>query len=213
MSDSNNSSEEDLDVLKNMAYHSRYTEDINLRMRVPQTITVIPTDNGLDPVDPDKNMFPKLPMQVPDRIVCSVGERGTEYTQGELPIVSDSQYVASEDVPLRPPPRVLTVQHQDSNLPERENGDNKDQHNMLNECNVSIPIDTYDNSLINHSKFGNIEDVEDNSLLRRQIYKMHQRLSYLEQQEALRLTRDYWVYGVAAAVLVFNGFTWLTQRR
>ena len=213
MVDSSNNTEEDLDALKNMAYHSSYTEDINLRMRVPQTITVIPSESGPEPQYSGKS-YPKLPMQVPDRIVCSVGESGTEYTQGELPIIPPSQYMTSEDVPLRPPPRVLTVQHQDLDLGEKENGTSgsKNEYIMVTQRNPSS-LDISHNSSSNPANIGNIEDIEDTSLLRRQIYKMHQRLTYLEQQEALRLTRDYWVYGVAAAVLVFNGFAWLTQRR
>nr|CAB3263779.1 mitochondrial fission factor homolog B [Phallusia mammillata] len=214
--------EVDTATLQQMAYNSNFTEDINIRMRVPETITVedkIDEDqhnrnppNFFHPSISSKydaqNSLTALKMEVPDRIVVSVGKDGVQYDQGEMRVPSP-EYGAYNPEPhlvsLKTPPRVLTLQDHsfnaldvNSQLPDDEN--NPEQPSFHGQSGSALT----DSSM---------EDMDEVTLMRKQVYKLHKRLSLLEQEQATRVQRDYIVYGVTAALWLLNGWFLYNHRR
>ncbi|XP_078488456.1 mitochondrial fission factor isoform X1 [Ciona intestinalis] len=261
---------------------NNYTEDINTRMKVPSKLSAL-QENGDDYPAPYHQMStfsadqeryiaanPALRMEVPERIVVSVGESGSKFSAGDARSSSplfDQPYAAT--VSLATPPRVLTVQ--DSPLyrnSEEINSSNKANHSPdsllapnvldLNQVKVKPVMEASDavDAFINpHQLLDNLqkeskkfyeqvmaklrqtesddsdsdtdgysdqmaltdlsstEDLDDVSLMRKQIFKLHRRITVLEKHQSDTNRINYCVYGFTVAFWLLNGWFLYNHRR
>nr|XP_026691381.1 mitochondrial fission factor homolog B isoform X2 [Ciona intestinalis] len=261
---------------------NNYTEDINTRMKVPTKLSAL-QENGDDYPAPYQQMStfsadqeryiaanPALRMEVPERIVVSVGESGSKFSAGDARSSSplfDQPYAAT--VSLATPPRVLTVQ--DSPLyrnSEETHSSHKANHstdsllapNVLDLNQVKVkpvmgasdaadafinPHQLLDNLQKESKKFyeqvmaklrqtesddsdsdtdgysdqmaltdlSSTEDLDDVSLMKKQIFKLHRRITVLEKHQSDTNRINYCVYGFTVAFWLLNGWFLYNHRR
>ncbi|XP_076811686.1 mitochondrial fission factor-like isoform X2 [Clavelina lepadiformis] len=141
-------------VLQQLAYNSDFTENISNQMRVPDTLTVGSTETVGDGQINYNNSWgnPALKMEVPDRIVVSVGEQGVEYSEGkDLPSPTYPRRDFDQiPVSLRTPPRTLTLH--DRNLevmdvgnktPDKNDDDENRTATLIRKSSLEYDAGTY----------------------------------------------------------------------
>uniref|UniRef100_H2Z159 Mitochondrial fission factor n=1 Tax=Ciona savignyi TaxID=51511 RepID=H2Z159_CIOSA len=200
--------------------HDQYYEDINAKMTVPSKLSALQeNDDGYQYYQQTSNFSsdhetyiannPALRMEVPERIVVSVGETGSKFSAGDARSSSpvyNTAYTSATTVSLATPPRILTVQ--DSPLyrqPEEPESSDRGPESP--------------GSLVGHSDqmaltdYSSIEDLDEASLMRKQIFKLHRRVTALEQQQLEMKKVNYCVYGLTVAFWLINGWFLYTHRR
>ncbi|XP_026691382.2 mitochondrial fission factor homolog B isoform X2 [Ciona intestinalis] len=198
---------------------NNYTEDINTRMKVPSKLSAL-QENGDDYPAPYHQMStfsadqeryiaanPALRMEVPERIVVSVGESGSKFSAGDARSSSplfDQPYAAT--VSLATPPRVLTVQ--DSPLYR-----NSEEINSSNKANHSPDSLLAYSDQMALTDLSSTEDLDDVSLMRKQIFKLHRRITVLEKHQSDTNRINYCVYGFTVAFWLLNGWFLYNHRR
>ncbi|XP_077972090.1 uncharacterized protein LOC120338790 isoform X1 [Styela clava] len=110
-------------ALQKMAFDSDFAEDINMKMRIPQKLTVGASQN--DSNSTTNGYIPSqkhgaYEMEVPERIVVSVGEDGARYGRSNISISRDDLYGdnfpqrnPNDLLSLTTPPRKLTLEERD----------------------------------------------------------------------------------------------------
>lgn len=164
-------------------------------------------------------------MQVPDKIVVLVGETGNVgYRQGQYNDDNDlisfvPDQINIDPVALTTPPRVLTLS--DRNLDAEDYiPDDPIETELFKENKTNIKEDSQsslssqnhlDNNVI--SSEGIPGPVDNVTLLRRQVFKLHRRITNIERNQVEKNSKDMYMYAVAAALFLFNGIFLYRNRK
>lgn len=213
-------------ALQQMAYDSDFAEDINMKMRIPQKLTVGDNSNATSDgysASQKLNGNAAYDMEVPDRIVVSVGENGVRYGGSHDELIIRSE-LYNEDFPqaaptdnilsLATPPRKLTL--------EERNLDTLDIHESQQNTSVAESEKSHKakeslsgvlmKRIVPEVHNESMEEL-DVSLLRRQVFKLHRRITTIEKQQEEKSKRDLYVYAVTIAFWFINGWFLYSSRR
>ncbi|XP_076811687.1 mitochondrial fission factor-like isoform X3 [Clavelina lepadiformis] len=213
-------------VLQQLAYNSDFTENISNQMRVPDTLTVGSTETVGDGQINYNNSWgnPALKMEVPDRIVVSVGEQGVEYSEGkDLPSPTYPRRDFDQiPVSLRTPPRTLTLHDRNLEVMDlalevsssvSKVGNKTPDKNDDDENRTATLISNAASEQLGLVEHSSSEELDDVAVMRKQIFKMHRRIAVLEKDHEARVRRDYCIYGITIAFWLVNGWFLYNHRR
>ncbi|XP_039262675.2 mitochondrial fission factor-like isoform X2 [Styela clava] len=212
-------------ALQKMAFDSDFAEDINMKMRIPQKLTVGASQN--DSNSTTNGYIPSqkhgaYEMEVPERIVVSVGEDGARYGRSNISISRDDLYGdnfpqrnPNDLLSLTTPPRKLTLEERDLDTLDIQDSQQdisvtKSETSHKSKESVS---DVLMGPVVPAVHNESMEELDDVSVLRRQVFKLHHRITSIEKQQEEKSKRDLYVYAVTIAFWFINGWFLYSSRR
>lgn len=197
-------------ALQQMQHNTSHVEDINMKMRIPSKLTVAYHEDE-DIALPNGDT--SYSMEVPEKIVVSVGDGGVQYSgpkdMSRVPIGQDLGIDGQpEPVSLLTPPRKLTLAER--NLDALDVQSNKERSNSYGE--QSQRNSGFTSASEQHESTIS-EEQDDVAVLRRQIFKLHRRITTIEKEQSEKSKREAYVYAVSIALLFVNGWLLYTSRK
>jgi len=176
-----------------------YSRDISMRMQVPDKITVMdqvesPHNRPINSSTSGNSFVDTYrKMEMPEKIVLRVGEKGTEMSKGDnVPLFTQPQ--SPEPLPMKAPPRVLTVE----NDPDP----------------ISVPyqrvVDEFTKKhLLDEKQKQSNEEVDS---LKRHVISLTNKVLSLEEYQQKIFKINICLLGISLALSLINGISFLRKR-